>query len=184
MWHYIKQFWREHTILSLCILGTTSIQSVNFILLARAFDAVIDFNWTLFIQLTLIRCVLWGAFLLFNYLKIIQTSKAKQTVATGIRTDISQRIEQMGYTEFHTREANTYSSWMTNDVMTILNVGFESFYKMLELGIAMMTSIVTLFIFHWTIVLFLIIVGCITLQLPKFMQKKSSIRFFNINRRE
>lgn len=172
MWHYIKHFWKEHTILSLCILSTTTIQSVNFILLEQAFDAVIDFNWTLFIQLTLIRCILWGTFLLFSYLKIIQMSKTKQIVATGIRSDISRRIEQMDYEDFHRREANTYSSWMTNDVTTILNVGFESFYKMLELGIAMITSIITLFFFHWTIVLFSIIVGYVTLQLPKFMQKR------------
>src|SRR5690625_1413111 len=93
-------------------------------------------------------------------------------MSTAQRIEITQRIEKTSYKEFHKHQVGTYASWLSNDLSTIETVGFDQFYALLSGAIATLTSTVALFFFHWSLVLWTLIAGMITVFLPKIFEKQ------------
>ena len=172
MFYYIKQFWKENLVVTFILFLVGLCQTIVSVQVASGLDALIAFDFQGFLQTVLIILALFGIQLIFVRLQIIKISQVKQKMATAIRTDITERIEQASYTAFHTRQVGTYASWLNNDLSTIEAVGFDNFYTILSGMIATLTSIVALFFFHWSLVVWAIIAGTLTVFLPKLFEKQ------------
>lgn len=172
MFHYIKQFWKENLLVTFILFLVGLCQTIVSVQVASALDTLIAFDFPGFLRTVLIILGLFGIQLIFVRLQIIKISQVKQKMATAIRTDITQRIETASYSEFHTRQVGTYASWLSSDLSTIETVGFDNFYTILSGVIATVTSIIALFFFHWSLVIWAIIAGAFTIFLPKIFEKK------------
>lgn len=172
MFTYIKQFWKENALVTFILFLVGLCQTIVSILVATALDHLIAFDFQGFLNTVLIVLSLFGIQLIFVRLQIIKISQVKQKMATAIRKDITERIEHTSYSEFHTRQIGTYASWLSNDLTTIETVGFDNFYTILSGMIATVTSIIALFFFHWSLVVWAIIAGALTVFLPKIFEKQ------------
>lgn len=172
MFYYIKQFWKENLLVSFILLLVGLCQTIVSVQVASALDTLIAFDFQGFLQTVLIILALFGIQLIFVRLQIIKISQVKQKMTTAIRKDITERIEQTTYNEFHTRQVGTYVSWLSNDLSTIETVGFDNFYTILAGMIATVTSVIALFFFHWSLVVWAFIAGTLTIFLPKLFERK------------
>src|SRR5699024_2487260 len=186
MFYYIYKFWKENLVVTLILFFTGLCQTIVSVQVASALDALIAFNFNHFLRIIGIVLGLFAIQLIFVRLQIIKISQVKQKMATAIRTDITQRIEKMGYNEFHKRQVGTYASWLSNDLSTIETVGFDNFYALLTGSIATLTSVIALLFFHWSLVLWTVVAGALTIFLPKIFEKqmaKSSLNTTKENER-
>jgi len=172
MLHYIKKFWKDNLLLTFILFLVGLCQTIVSVQVATALDTLIAFDFQGFLRTVLIIFGLFGIQFIFVRLQIIKISQIKQKMATAIRTDITKRIENTSYSEFHTRQVGTYASWLSNDLSTIETVGFDNFYTMVSGLISTLTSVVALFFFHWSLVVWTIISGAITIFLPKLFEKQ------------
>ena len=172
MFHYMKKFWKENLLVVFILFLVGLCQTIVSVQVATALDALIVFDFRLFLKIVGIVCVLFGFQFIFIRLQIIKISQVKQKMATKIREDITERIEKTSYIEFHNRQIGTYASWLSNDLTTIETVGFDNFYTLLSGVIAALTSMIALFFFHWSLVVWSFFSGAITILLPKIFEKQ------------
>lgn len=174
MFYYLKKFWKDNLILTFIILAGALAQTLSGILIADVFNALVEFDWEVFFQTLLTMLLIYIVFLVFLYFEINLISKATQKMSTAIRKDITQRIEKTSYSEFHTRQTGTYTSWLSNDITTIEKDGFAPFYMILRMGIGMLASMFGLLFFHWSLSVWSVFVGLLTILLPRLIEKKIS----------
>lgn len=172
MFFYIRKFWKENLLVTLILFLAGLCQTIVSLQVASALDALIAFDFSSFIQIVGVVLVLFGIQFIFIRLQIIKVSQVKQKMATAIREDITKKIENTSYKEFHKRQVGTYVSWLSNDLSTIESTGFDQFYTFLSGITATITSIAALFFFHWSLVLWTFIAGTITIYLPKIFEKR------------
>src|SRR5699024_8250623 len=89
-----------------------------------------------------------------------------------IREDITVRMEQTSYNNFHQKSEGTYASWLSSDIHTIENQTYERMYDVAAGIIGTFTSVVALFFFHWLLVIWSFVIAGITLLLQRLYQKK------------
>src|SRR5699024_5363260 len=159
MLYYINKFWKDNLLVIFILFLTVLCQTIVSVQIASALDALIAFNFNHFLKIVRIVLRLFAIQLIFVRLQKIKISQIKQKMATAIRVDITQRMEKTSYNEFHKRQVGTYASWLSNDLSTIESVGFDNFYALLTGAIATLTSVIALFFFHWSLVLWTIIAG-------------------------
>lgn len=172
MFHYIKQFWKDNLLVFFITFIVGLCQTVVSIQVATALDTLIAFDFPGFLQVIGIILLLFSIQLIFIRLQIIQISKVKQKMATAIRTDITKRLEKTSYQSFHQKSVGTYASWLSNDLNTVESVAFDNFYNLLSGVIATITSVIALFYFHWSLVLWAFFAGGLTIWLPKIFEKQ------------
>lgn len=174
MFNYIKRYWKENLIVGLILLGAATSQTIASVLNAEAFNALIALELDRFLTAVVQMLFAWLLFLIFTYVQIVKVSQTKQKMLTAIRGDITHRIEQTSYSNFHERQVGTYTSWLSNDMTTIETQTFDGFYNVLSGLIATVTSVIALLFFHWTLVLWSFFAGAVTLLLPRLYEKKMS----------
>lgn len=172
MFYYIKKFWKENLVVAVILFLAGLCQTVVSVQVASALDALIAFDFQTFVRIIGLVIVLFSIQFIFVRMQIIKISQVKQKMATAIREDITSRIENTTYNEFHERKVGTYVSWLSNDLSTIESVGFDQFYSLLSGSIATVTSIGALFFFHWSLVLWTFVAGGLTIYLPKIFEKQ------------
>lgn len=179
MFYYMKKFWKDNLLVTLILFFAGLCQTIVSVQVASALDALIAFDFPGFVKTVGIVLVLFGIQFIFVRIQIIKISQVKQKMATAIRQDITERIEKASYNEFHKRQVGTYASWLSNDLSTIEAGGFDQFYNLLSGGIATLTSIVALFLFHWSLVVWSLIAGSLTIYLPKIFEKQMAAASLN-----
>lgn len=172
MFYYIKKFWKDNLLVTLILFFAGLCQTIVSVQVASALDALIAFDFSAFVKIVGIVLLLFGIQFIFVRWQIIKISHVKQKMATEIRQDITERIEKASYNEFHKRQVGTYASWLSNDLSTIEAGGFDQFYALLSGAIATVTSIIALFFFHWSLVVWSLIAGALTIYLPKIFEKQ------------
>jgi len=168
----MKLFWKDNLVVGLILLGAAVSQTVASVLNAAAFNALIAFDFRGFVTVALQMFIAYLFFLLFTYLQVVKTNDTIQKMVTAIREDITSRIEQTSYSNFHEKSEGTYASWLSNDINTIESQTYEGVYTVASGIIGTITAVVALFFFHWSLVLWSFIAAGITLLLPRIYQKQ------------
>lgn len=171
---YLLRFWKDNLLVFGLLVVTNVCQTIVSVIMASALNALVDLDFTLFFETLLVMAAIFMVFLLFTYIEINKKSQTKQKMATAIRTDVTKRMEQTSYSNFHTKQVGTYTSWLSNDLNTIETVAFDQFYTVLGGMISAVSSIIALFIFHWSIVLMTLALTALTMLLPRLYQKALS----------
>lgn len=172
MFKYIKRFWKDNLIVGFILLGSASSQTIASILNASAFNALIIFDFKEFVIAALQMFLAYLFFLLFTYFQVVKTNDTIQKMVTSIREDITLRMEQTSYNNFHQKSEGTYASWLSSDIHIIEEQTYERIYDVAAGIIGTFTSIVALLFFHWSLVIWSFVVAGITLLLPRLYQKK------------
>mgnify|MGYP001211620991 CR=1 FL=1 len=125
IWRYIKKQWKLNTLVvtldiinSLCVtLFSVGIADVLTAIVQH--DVVRVVNW--FIVLIIISIVWAVQYFLHDRVYAL----AVQRMDMDIRQDISLLLEGVNYNYFHSQSSSVYVSWLTNDISTINDYGFD-----------------------------------------------------------
>ncbi|HLR91593.1 MAG TPA: ABC transporter transmembrane domain-containing protein, partial [Atopostipes sp.] len=172
MMTYIKRFWKDNLTVGILLFGIAVSQTSASILNAKALNALISLDFEGFLIASLQMFTVYMFFLLFTYLRVVKQNSTIQKMLTSIRTDITGRIERTSYQGFHEKQVGTYASWLSNDMNTLESQAFEGLYQISAGIIASITSVVALFFFHWSLVLWSMIAAGLTILLPRVLQKQ------------
>lgn len=171
---YLKRFWKENLVVFVLLLLTGTAQTIASVLSASALNALVDLDFNGFIIEITKMFAVFMLFLVFLSFQINKISETKQKMATAIRIDVTKRMEQTSYANFHKKQVSTYTSWLSNDLNTIEGSAFNEFYSVLSGIIGTVTSIIALLTFHWSILVLTLAIAGLTLLLPRIYQKKLS----------
>ena len=116
---YILRFWKPNLLIFGILVITNVCLTLVSVIMASSLNALVDLNFTLFFETLLANAVIFMIYLFFSYILINKKSQTKQKMATAIRTDVTKRMEQTSYSNFHTKPVGTYASWLSNDLNTI-----------------------------------------------------------------
>lgn len=169
---YLMRCKRENLIWLFWILINSLCVFLNGIFSANAITALVTLSFQEFLFYGL-------AILFINILWAVQiyqgaraNEKAIQAMTKEIRKDISLRLEQAGIKNFEDKNSSTYLSWLTNDIQTISELGFETLELMLMQSLNIIFAIVAFFSFHYSILVTIIIFFILMVSLPKLFNKK------------
>ncbi|MGT2755838.1 ATP-binding cassette domain-containing protein [Streptococcus ovuberis] len=148
------------TVNSLCLLG-------NGLANAQALTSLV----TLDVQTFLFWC---GIQLAVNLIWILQINyitpakeKAIQDMDQLMRSDITRRLAQVDLAQFRKQSQEAYTSWLTYDIETINDMGFEVLELMLSQAFNILLGIVTLVTYHPSFLLTLTIFAGLMALAPK-----------------
>lgn len=145
---------------------------LNGILSAKAISTIVNFDLQGFLYLS-------GAILAVNLIWVLQiyqnskaSEKAIQEMCTEIRKDIVKSIESKGVIRFGSKSVSAYTSWLTNDLNTIRDLGFETLELMISQALNIIFAIIAFFSFHYSLLFTILIFLLLMVNLPKIFTKK------------
>lgn len=154
---------------SLCVF-------LNGMFSAKAITSLVSFEIGEFI---INCCVIFFVNILW-VIQIYQGSKTKekaiQKMCNEIRKDISVKLEAAGIMNFEQRNKSTYLSWMTNDIHTISDLGFETLELMVMQGLNILFAIIAFLSFHFSLLFTVALFFILMVNLPKLFTKKMELK--------
>ena len=93
-------------------------------------------------------------------------------MCTEIRKDIVKSIESKGVVRFGSKSVSAYTSWLTNDLNTIRDLGFETLELMISQALNIIFAIIAFFSFHYSLLFTILIFFILMVNLPKIFTKK------------
>lgn len=120
---------------------------MNGVLSAKAISTIVNYDFQGFLMLS-------GAILVVNLLWVLQiyqnakvSEKAIQAMCNEIRNDILQKIEGNGEIQFESKSVSAYTSWLTNDIQTIRDLGFETLELMISQALNIIFAVIAFLVF-------------------------------------
>ena len=145
---------------------------LNGILSARAISTIVNFDLQGFLYLS-------GAILAVNLLWVLQiyqnskvSERAIQEMCNEIRKDIIKKIEMKDMRHFETKSVSAYTSWLTNDINTIRDLGFETLELMISQALNIIFASIAFFSFHYSLLFSIFIFFILMVNLPKIFTKQ------------
>ncbi|MCQ9210438.1 ATP-binding cassette domain-containing protein [Granulicatella seriolae] len=172
MTKYMKFYWKENLLLFFIIVVGALSQVLSVVLNARAFNALIAFDWTEFVKTMLLILFMLIIYILSLLIKIPYETRVSQLMSTKIRTDVISKLEDVSYQKYHEYDSGTFVSWITNDINTIERDGFANVYLLITMIVNMLFASIALLFFHWSIIVYSVAVSVITILLPRLVQAK------------
>ena len=155
----------------LMALGALGMVYSNF-MRANLLNALVDFDRKGFIQASVGLFASYLVFLFFTYFSFIQRNNLVQKKLTYLREEIVDGLSRMPYEEYKKNTMGTYVAYLTTDLKQIEQQTLIPFYEVLEGIIGAILAAISLFYFHWSLIVLMIVEAFILMQLPKLFSKK------------
>ncbi|MFA9413390.1 ATP-binding cassette domain-containing protein [Streptococcus sp. E29BA] len=150
---------------SLCVLA-------NGLLSAQALTNLVAQDVRAFLMSTGLNLLVYLLWMLQIKQIVPAREHALQAMNHEMRTDILTRLSQTNYEQFQRESADTYTSWLTNDILTINELGFETLELMLTQLLNLIFSAITLISYHPSFALSVLLLTGLMSLLPKRFEQK------------
>lgn len=168
----VQVFLKENILLVVTmILGALGMVYSNFTR-ADLLNALIELDQTRFIQAGLGLFASYLVFLLFTYFSFIQRNKLIQDKLTYLREEVVDGVSNMSYQNYKENSTGAYVAYLTTDLKQIEQQTLTPFYEVVEGVIGAILAGVSLFYFHWSLIVLIVIEVFLLMQLPKLFSKK------------
>ena len=170
----MKQKLLQHPSKVMILLVLVIIKSLltvaNIAIIAFAVDALVALNAWQFVGTLAIRFAMKGILSYSEFLFSVRQEKFIQLVNTELREEIAEKLRKANYMEITKREFPEYVSWMTNDMERISSLGLPLFFTITESVLTVLLSIGVILTYHWSILLFLVVLISGLLLIPKLFE--------------
>ncbi len=153
------------------LAGNALLQTATSVGLTFQMNAVFALNVQAMLFWSAINLGLWIMFLLSNYFQGAFEIRLIEEICLDLRTDQAVRISHFDYQTFHRQKNSQYISQYTNDVFTIETKYLTNLYALIANIFRVISSMVTLAFYHWTILGVSLILAGLLLTLPKYISK-------------
>lgn len=171
MIRYIQKRWLENLGMFLIIFVGGALKVVAAYCMGSAFNFLIKSNFDEFVRYVVFTGVAYLFYLGCLYIKVPYRAYVTQKMITDIRVNISESIGKNDFKTFYKKNTGNYISWLSNDLMIVEQKGFTNFYHIATFSIETLLAILGLLAFHWSIILFAVVMSFVTLFLPTLVQK-------------
>ena len=171
MKQYLKKRYLENSLLLLLIIFGGACKVVAAYFIGDGFNELIKSNTDGFFYNIAYAGIVFLLYLVSIYIKIPYENYVVQKMITDIRCDVVDAISKNNYANFNKKNSGDYISWLSNDLMIVEEKGFGNFYQSITAIIETLLAIVGLFAFHWSIIVFSIVMSVLILVLPALAQK-------------
>ncbi|WP_261805564.1 ATP-binding cassette domain-containing protein [Lapidilactobacillus luobeiensis] len=122
--------------------------------------------WLVVLELT---NIVWGWQIVAN-----ETSMERwvQAMDQDIRQQIVVNLSRLPYADYHQQDQATYLSWVTNDINTINDYGFETLALVVSQGLTIVMSIGAIIQFHYSLIITIALLLAVMLTAPRVFTKK------------
>lgn len=124
---------------------------------------------TLWLGVILAANVTWGIQIRENR---IWTERAVQAMDADIRLQIIQQLVGTDYSTYHQTATGTYVSWLTNDIATINDYGFETLVLVIYQALIIMMSVGALIHFHYSLIMTVVVLLLLMALVPHIFTRK------------
>ncbi|MCL2114095.1 MAG: ABC transporter ATP-binding protein/permease [Streptococcaceae bacterium] len=167
---YMKKFKKENLLAFLAITMDAFLTVLSSVLLAKLLNSLVAMN--------LRKVMFWLGVLVFVWLLDSLTCIARdflkervlQLELNAIRAAILQPLTQMSYVEFNKNSTEDYNSWLNNDMTLLYDNGFQQIYFAYEAIVMMIFSGIAVILFHWILLVTMILAAFILFYLPKIFE--------------
>lgn len=168
----VRVFLKENIVLAvLMVLGALGMVYSNF-MRADLLNALIEFDRTQFIRAGFGLFASYLVFLFFTYFSFIQRNKLIQDKLTYLREELVDGVSNMSYQDYKENSTGAYVAYLTTDLKQIEQQTLTPFYEVMEGIIGAILAGVSLFYFHWSLILLIVVEIIVLMQLPKLFSKK------------
>ncbi|ERL63659.1 ABC transporter transmembrane domain-containing protein [Schleiferilactobacillus shenzhenensis] len=161
-----------NAVITLTIITESVLRMIAAVQGSYVLNSLIKFKIKQFIYFTALEIAAWLGFMICLFIEHYLQGKAIQKMDLLLRLDIMTVLSRKGYAEFHNQSANTYASWLTNDVTMIEERGFKKVYSVISFITNPIVSVIVLFQYHWSIVALTIGASLLTTFLPQVMHRR------------
>ncbi|WP_125605737.1 ABC transporter transmembrane domain-containing protein [Lapidilactobacillus bayanensis] len=172
LWKCLKQepklnllvlFWQ---VLGAACVTMYGLGSANIVTSIVKFDAKAVIMWLIILEGT---NIIWGIQIAASQAAL---ERAVQTMDTNIRNAITANLIKTDYQQFHHTDVATYISWVTNDISTINDYGFETLALVISQAITILMSIGVIIQFHYSMIITIGVLLVVMLTVPKLFTSK------------
>ena len=157
-------------ILLILVVIKSLLTVANIAIIAFAIDGLVALNAWQFVGALAIRFAMKGILSYSEFLFSVRQEKFIQLVNTELREEIAEKLRKANYMEITKREFPEYVSWMTNDMERISSLGLPLFFTITESVLTVLLSIGVILTYHWSILLFLVVLISGLLVIPKLFE--------------
>lgn len=169
---YLKQFWKINFFITVILILGIGIQVAQQFLTMDLMQKLLDQNVHGFVVILMITIAAALLRVLMNFFKSVLTATSIRQMNNQVRQDMGKLILNRNYQEFHAQQTGQYLSWFTNDTNQIETLGWNSFFKVIEITIQILFSSLALAYIHWSLLLLAIVTAGIMILLPKLFEKR------------
>lgn len=171
IWKYIREEWKINSVVFFLDVIEATCTTLFGLASANILTEIVRPNLSaVFIWVSVLGVVsiLWATEI-FVHEKCLTI--AMQKMDTDIRNDITAHLVDSGYTTFHKNNPSVYVSWLTNDINTINEYGFECLELAITQAITIVMSITVIVSFHYSLIITILILLVIMYFVPKLFSK-------------
>lgn len=172
MYKYLKKHKWQVTVVSILLIIISLLEVSTQLIRTFSTNNLIDGNVSSFIWWNIFSFGIWMLILFLNYNEWVFESKTIQKLNTSIRTEITTDLSNSSYSKFHDQKEGAYVSWMSNDINTIEQIGFKNVFFIITFIANIVFSSISLFFFHYSLVITVVIFTILMIYIPKKLSKK------------
>lgn len=165
--HYFRQSWRLGLTVTFWLLINALANTAYGVALGRALTALGQHATGTFLTWLGITTVTLTVYAAQRYFEPVAEMRANEQMALDIRRDLTTRLSHTNTTQFHAHPVPDYTSWLTNDLTTITEYGFENSWLALEQALNVVFAGVTLLHYHWSLFVAVLALTGLMLLVPK-----------------
>lgn len=184
MKQYLLRFKRQQLVIIMLQIALSALQILSAMSLAPIIDALVRRDLAGIIQWCGISLGIWLLTILNDYILTVYETKIIRLMNNALRADFASTINTYSIAAFNQTDSNQYISWLNNDVKTIEENGFKSFYQLLNSVLTAAFAIGALLFYHYSLALVAIFFSIILMYVPKLFNKimdRAALQLKNAN---
>lgn len=172
MRNYFQKNLGIHSLNIMWILFNSVLATATSVLLTFSTDAVFELNIKKLLFWSVIDVIAWGTMLISSYFQDVFQERLIQKICTQIRENMSNKMANENYREFHETKISQHISNYTNDVTTIEKNYLANFYSIIGNVFVIVASIIVLAYFHFLLLGITVAMAIVLLTVPNLFMKK------------
>lgn len=169
---YLREFSKQNGFLSAFLILRDFVLMLAGLASANALTALVHLHLQSFLIWMLLEIAAYTFYCFSLYIQDYYSSKIIQRMDTAIRRDIAKRISQSSYQDYHAKNDAVYTSWMTNDINTINQNGFNNFYDLVDNTANIVFGAAALLFYHYSFIVTVAMLSVATLLAPSVFKKR------------
>ncbi|WP_282920350.1 ATP-binding cassette domain-containing protein [Ignavigranum ruoffiae] len=172
IYNTIKKYWKEN----LVALFLNALESIGIIvstvLLTNIMNSLINYEKKSFINYFIFSLLSWIFSLIVGFIKPIFIEKITQEQVNYIRSLLLNRIIDFDYATFKQQGQYVYSSWLSNDISMVEELGFANLYLAMSSLTLLLFSSIAILQYHWLLMTSTLFLAICMLIVPRLFNKK------------
>ncbi|WP_127849562.1 ABC transporter ATP-binding protein [Lacticaseibacillus hulanensis] len=170
--HYFVRHWHMGLLVSLLLIVGTVLNTAYTITLGNILTALGHHSATGVVIWMASTGVVLILYCLQCYIEPVVEMHTNEAMGLSVRRDITTRLAHTSAPQFHQRPVPEYVSWLTNDLATINDYGFENTWMAFGQALQVVIGGAALLHYNWSLTVLVIALSLLMLLVPRFFTKK------------